>query len=222
MNESPRALPVTASDLEWLRVYYPNLKYNALHHKIEGELDFCAEFDKTLGLLTIRFHSAVMKSCTFLCDVFEIEIRMDSDSMMENGWPTAFEVGGRHRRIAEKVGVQTVDLHFLENGACCLGISYFLDRNLTVGRFVNELVVPFFYRLSYADHFGLNASRSDLWPEYSHGNEGHREYQDDLREKLASLGRNDPCLCGSGRKFKNCCLKEPLAAAVNDSRMGDP
>src|SRR5215469_10194438 len=26
------------------------------------------------------------------------------------------------------------------------------------------------------------------------------------RRKIASLGRNDPCHCGSGRKYKKCCL----------------
>lgn len=25
--------------------------------------------------------------------------------------------------------------------------------------------------------------------------------------KAPKLGRNDPCFCGSGKKFKNCCLK---------------
>ena len=200
-------LSVIASDLEWLKVNYPNLKYNALQHRILGKLDFCAEYDQTSGLLTIGFDPSVRKSCTRLCDAFEIEIRMDTDSMMQNGWPSVYEVGGKYKRIAEETGVHTADLHFFDHGACCLGISYFPDKNLTVGRIVNELVVPFFYRLSYTDRFGLNASRSDLWPEYSHGITGHREHQEDLREILASLGRNDPCLCGSGRKYKNCCQK---------------
>jgi hypothetical protein len=30
---------------------------------------------------------------------------------------------------------------------------------------------------------------------------------------LRSVGRNDPCPCGSGKKFKKCCLGKPLAAA---------
>jgi uncharacterized protein YecA (UPF0149 family) len=25
------------------------------------------------------------------------------------------------------------------------------------------------------------------------------------RRGLPKIGRNDPCTCGSGRKFKNCC-----------------
>jgi SEC-C motif-containing protein len=26
---------------------------------------------------------------------------------------------------------------------------------------------------------------------------------------MAKIGRNDPCLCGSGRKYKRCCLTAP-------------
>ena len=27
-----------------------------------------------------------------------------------------------------------------------------------------------------------------------------------------SIGRNDPCSCGSGKKFKRCCIDKPGAA----------
>lgn len=26
--------------------------------------------------------------------------------------------------------------------------------------------------------------------------------------KIMAVGRNDPCPCGSGQKFKNCCLQK--------------
>ena len=26
---------------------------------------------------------------------------------------------------------------------------------------------------------------------------------------MAKVGRNDPCPCGSGKKYKNCCLGKP-------------
>ena len=29
-----------------------------------------------------------------------------------------------------------------------------------------------------------------------------------IREYDKKIGRNDPCPCGSGKKYKNCCLKE--------------
>jgi uncharacterized protein len=32
------------------------------------------------------------------------------------------------------------------------------------------------------------------------------EYQKPIRREAPKVGRNDPCPCGSGRKFKKCCL----------------
>ena len=30
-----------------------------------------------------------------------------------------------------------------------------------------------------------------------------------IRNRNERVGRNDPCPCGSGKKFKNCCMKRP-------------
>lgn len=32
-------------------------------------------------------------------------------------------------------------------------------------------------------------------------------YAGPVRPKPVKLGRNDPCHCGSGKKFKACCLR---------------
>ena len=36
---------------------------------------------------------------------------------------------------------------------------------------------------------------------------------------MQKIGRNDPCPCGSGKKYKNCCLREeemiPAGAAAD-------
>jgi uncharacterized protein len=47
--------------------------------------------------------------------------------------------------------------------------------------------------------------------------------QDDARRKrqtaMQTVGRNDPCPCGSGKKYKRCCLSlDPRAAAGRDVR----
>ena len=38
----------------------------------------------------------------------------------------------------------------------------------------------------------------------------HKELMEKARfmEEHKSIGRNDPCPCGSGKKFKKCCLLE--------------
>lgn len=30
-----------------------------------------------------------------------------------------------------------------------------------------------------------------------------------LRKPFRRVGRNDPCPCGSGKKFKRCCIEHP-------------
>jgi preprotein translocase subunit SecA len=32
-----------------------------------------------------------------------------------------------------------------------------------------------------------------------------------IRHRQARVGRNDPCPCGSGKKFKNCCMRKRKA-----------
>ena len=34
------------------------------------------------------------------------------------------------------------------------------------------------------------------------------------RRPEPKIGRNDPCPCGSGRKYKHCCLNQSAAAAA--------
>jgi hypothetical protein len=35
---------------------------------------------------------------------------------------------------------------------------------------------------------------------------------------MTKIGRNDPCPCGSGQKYKRCCLPRDEAAAVERAR----
>ena len=150
-----------------------------------------------------------------ISDVFEIEIRLDPESIDSNGWPKVYEVGGRVRSIAGKWNIDQIDLHLYEDGACCLGIRYAQERNLTLERFLHELVLPFFYRLSYVDRFGLYAARRKLWGEYSHGDAGIREHESKMLDiARRSTGGDRACPCGSGSKYKRCCLDE--VQAVND------
>lgn len=37
--------------------------------------------------------------------------------------------------------------------------------------------------------------------------------QETVRRVTPKVGRNDPCPCGSGKKYKNCCMKKDLAEA---------
>ena len=166
-----------------------------------------AAFDSGQEKLRIGSDKATASMDSYLCDSFSIRIELDA--LDQNGWPTVYEVGGRHARIADREKIETIDLHFYPDGACCLGLQLLADRRTTRKEFMDELVVPFFYRLPYTDVHGLQSARQFLWAEYSHGDHGLREYFSDLADIARhGLGRNDPCACGSGRKYKRCHLGE--------------
>lgn len=207
---------MTERDIEWLGNEFPSLIFDPSKNRVTGELDFSACYDKTANKLMIGRNGVLRETDTFLSDVFEIEICLDPRSIASNGWPTVYEVAGRRVQIAQKHEIQQLaDLHFFPEGACCLGIRYVPEKKLSLKRFVYERVIPFFYRLSYTDRYGLDRARRDLWPEYSHGLKGQLEYEREMRH-MAQLrcGRNAQCFCGSGKKYKYCCLDEASRLAV--------
>ena len=199
-------MKITDSDIRWLRSDFPNLYYKANSHKISGELDFCAVYDQESGKMTI---ANLAEETDFLIrDVFEVEIYLDDLDV--NGWPKVFEVGGKYLRIAGKCKVPIIDLHiYSHDGSCCLGIKYRDNKQLYIKEFLHELVIPFFYRLSYTDKFGIDRARKDLWGEYLHGDMGQIEHSLEIMDIVRqSPGRNDPCPCGSDKKYKRCHLSQ--------------
>ena len=185
------------TDLEWLASNFPELSYVPRDRSILGELRFCAAFDRDSGQLKLGDTEEHRAADTFLCDAFKV--RMDLGHVEVKAWPKVYEVGGRRFDIAERNQCGLIDLHFYDDGACCLTLSFSAGRNPSLQRFILGLVIPFFYRLSYTDRYGLTAARSNLWGEYSHGDPGLREYQDEmLRIAGNNPSRNRPCPCGSG------------------------
>ena len=199
-------MKITDKEIEWLGLHFPNLQYEEDSQKIAGELDFCAAYDSESGKVIVG--DTARKEDRFIRDVFEIEICLKI--LDTNGWPRVYEVGDRHRQIAKKWNIEIIDLHVSsDDGMCCLGIKYGDKRNFSIRSFLPELVIPFFYRLSYTEKFGIAASRNDLWGEYSHGEKGRWEYLTEISNFAGqNPGRNDLCPCGSGKKYKKCHLDE--------------
>ena len=206
-ERAPSRLILRRTDLDSLSSNFPNLRYDSAAAVIEGELEMHAAYDREQQKLRIGSDDETSRMETYLSDSFFI--RIETDAFDHNGWPTVYEVGGRHALIADRENIEVIDLHFYPNGACCLGLQLFTDRRVTLVEFIDELVVPFFYRLSYTDSYGLRSARQYLWGEYSHGDKGLREYLSDI-DRIAKhgLGRNELCVCGSGRKYKRCHLGE--------------
>ena len=197
-------MKITDKEIEWLGLHFPNLQYEADSQKIAGKLDFCAAYDNESGEVIVG--DSARQEEGFIRGNFEIEI--DLEVFDANGWPRVYEVGGRHRQIAKKWNIEIIDLHvFSDDGMCCLGIKYGDKRNYNIRSFLAELIIPFFYRLSYTEEFGIAASRKELWGEYSHGEKGQLEYLMEISNFAnQSPSRNDPCPCGSGKKYKRCHL----------------
>ena len=197
----------STSDLEWLTRCFPSLLYVANSNEIAGEIAFCAAYDNGVDRVRIGNADAHRRLASFLCDSYSL--RIDLNSIDSNGWPRVYEVGSRHQIISTKHNVDAIDLHFYPDGSCCLGIRFSPERFLTIERFIDELVIPFLYRLSYVDKNGLLAARRDLWGEYPHGDEGIRQYMNEMVEMASrDPGRNELCPCSSGRKFKRCHLDD--------------
>lgn len=196
-----------SADIEWLALHFPELTHAPDQGTIEGQLQFCAAFDHTTGQLALGDFTQTRTMDSFLCDAFMVRIELRA--VETNGWPRVYEVGGRSTAIAQHNKREMIDLHFFEDGRCCVGLNYAPPRNLTLQRFMQELVVPFFYRLSYTDRYGFEAASAHLWGEYSHGEEGKREYEQEILAFAAKdPSRNQLCPCGSGIKYKKCHYDE--------------
>ena len=145
-----------------------------------------------------------------MCDVFEIEVRVGPNYISRpSGWPTVYEVGGKLPEIERKTQACLKELHFFPDRSCCLGIRFTRDENLTIGRFLQNLVVPFFFRLSYVNKHGLAAAQKDLWDEHSHTKQGFAEHFFELmRYAQKPHNKYAACPCGSNELYSECCLND--------------
>ena len=199
-------MKINDSEIKWLKSRFPNLQYDEKSQKIMGELDFCAAYDKESGKVIIG--NIANRTETLIRDVFEVEICLGDLDM--NGWPKVREVGKRHHEIAQKCNIAIIDLHINpQDNTCCLGIKFPDNRIFKIKPFIHKRLIPFFYRLSYVEKFGIDTSRNDLWEEYSHSDEGLREYFTEIVNFAGdNSGRNDLCPCGSGKKYKKCHIND--------------
>lgn len=207
-HEITEEITLNSDQIQQLRDCFPMLKHEPGWNKIIGEINFCAYYDSKTEKLEIGDLEEARTHPLFICDKYKLEICLNLVDV--NGWPTVYETGGRHHNIASRYSISKVDLHFYpKDDTCCLGIRRSgRNRRFDIMQFITELIIPFFYRLSYVDKFGIDAARADLWGEYSH-REGMQEYRQEML-KLAGHNpqRNSICPCGSGKKYKYCHLDE--------------
>jgi uncharacterized protein len=55
--------------------------------------------------------------------------------------------------------------------------------------------------------YAFSDDRRAAGERHLHEVEAERTAGEPYRNPFRGVGRNDPCPCGSGKKFKNCCLR---------------
>lgn len=89
-----------------------------------------------------------------------------------------------------------------------------MDQYIAV---LQEIDFPEQEELLYLYHMSVNATHAELeqWHTVLKEKEDAlraenttTSFADAIRDEEGKVGRNDPCVCGSGKKFKKCCGKE--------------
>ncbi len=160
---------------------FPNL-YFEYPHFVKGEINICAVYDGKNLIHNPDQQDKEKYKNTFVKDVYEIKIDLSNYKI--------YEMGNRINR--------TSDNHINSDGSCCLGLFDKQFKSL-IG-FIKFRVLPFFVWHGYKSKY----NKTPPWGEWSHGEQGLKEF----KQAKKDLGRNDPCLCGSGIKYKKCCLTQ--------------
>ena len=174
-----------------IRQYFPD--FNVVAGEICGEIDFFAKYVQNhRGQWVIESCESEMGSCVH----GNYKIRVIPNSL---GIPLVFETGKKIESLALKLNKDLIDFHINRDGSCCLDYHLNISNNLTAKEFILNKVYPFFVWQAYYEKFEMPPPVG----EYSHGREAIVEFYKDI----TTLKRNDLCICGSGKKFKKCCLR---------------
>ncbi len=192
-------MKVTDEEIVTIENHFPDLFINTDRSKILGELSFDARYDGK----QLHLNPSKQKDGEVFHGYYEIAVLLNRLNVY--GLPSVFETGGKIIRFCQKNKIHPADLHLNRNGSCCLGIFTPVESaNMTLYTFIIEVVFSFFAWQAYATTYKKKAP----WGEYSHAAWGFIEKNNDILLSMQTAGRNDPCPCGSGLKFKKCCLDQ--------------
>lgn len=155
-------------------------------------------FDKELGLYSIPFYK------TF-CKIFEDDSKVEDAKGCINYFLTNDSISDNIiKRVASKYP------NFMNK------INSILEKEYTLDELISAYKSEFLKRKIYSStsvlyHSTVFSTSIDMLKE----DEEIQAPQGNLAEQIkisnptpnTKVGRNDPCPCGSGKKYKNCCLK---------------
>ena len=203
-------LNCSEEEIAEIKTTFPKLECDTSSGLIYGEIDFEGFYENNAeSLMNLEIGSnGGLKHRQFLDNYIEDSYNIEIDLTKINPCdhlPFVKETGGRIEKISRNIRCSKLDLHIFDDNTLCLGLHNSPDHKISLIEFIQELIIPFLYRLSYVEKFGLQATKDNLWGEYSHGQAGINEYNLEVSRKNR---RNKPCPCGSGLKYKHCHIND--------------
>ena len=180
-------------DFSLLENDFPDLYYDENDNTVKGELSFNAYYKNIGKKCKDRWRICLCsESDNCLHGYYEIKICLITNP------PTVYEISGKIKKLAEKLERSNNDLHLYDDYKCCLGLG--INCNIPLSTFIINWVYPYFIWQAYFEKY----EKVPPCGEYPHNEqEAGEQYWKDVK----NLGRNELCICGSGKKYKNCCLK---------------
>lgn len=192
------------------KTWFPGLDYYPDDNRILGSLAISACYykeKKSKNLITWEIEPCNTDHSECITGKYLIEIDLDQESE----YPKVYEIGEKIERLANELEKRVIDLHlYPQDKRCCLGINF--DPGTSLSEFILYDVYPYFVWQAYYYKY----RKLPPCGEYSHGITGWKEAREDYKKKIESykdkivgkIGRNKPCLCGSNKKYKKCCLSQ--------------
>ena len=172
---------------------------------------------KALAMVTSRGELDRAAAGRFLRDAF-VEIRPQAECYVWVGWQSAIAaLGMSDLKILVK---RAFDRGFIDSDV--LGFDYF-EKDLRRGiEHPGEARCPGDHRYAL---FGDTIDELSGWycfteryrddqEQWRRQAEANRDRSQSLDNTVKAVGRNDPCPCGSGKKFKKCCLATARVGSI--------
>ena len=210
-DEVHNLTPLSSTNVQWLYANHPRMEYDAGAGVIAGTLDMRAAWDPESEDMIANPENPTGR---MIEGSYDLRILLRYPTRWIGGVPhrspPVFETGGKTRALAESAGISLADLHMYPDGECCIGIDIAppSKNHFDLAQFVEIEIISWLYRFAYAERFGLERARQDLWNEYDH-RRGPRQHLDFLQWIASQKPKNNsPCPCGKGVKYLRCHKRE--------------
>ena len=201
--------PLMIEDREEVKKCFPTLHVSFTRKCVWGTLIFGASYDSESKRFVPESEPGQVG---YIEDDYEILIKFDeADSF---GFPAVYEEAGCILELAKARNENCLDWHIDNRSKLCLGIFPEYKWH-GVKAYILEKVIPFLYWISYRKKYEVAP-----WRAYSHGSVGLKEALRFPPEQIGGDIRNKRCPCGSGKKYKHCCLQRD-AIILNVLRSGN-